>query len=71
LYQPLDLGIGKCAWWCRAGRHRFADVPRYPTSSTHFGSEHYARAACKPKSSTSGLGRARAIVGLSDAIVDW
>lgn len=72
LYQPLDLGIGKCRMVvaARSGA-RLPDVPRIATKFPRIATEHYAARGVQAEIIyVGGSVELAPIVGLSDAIVD-
>lgn len=72
LYQPLDLGIGKCRM-AVAGRAgvQLPDVPRIATKFPRIASEHYASLGIQAEIIyVGGSVELAPIVGLADAIVD-
>ena len=72
LYQPLDLGIGKCRMVVAAPAGAvLPDVPRIATKFPRIASEHYsARGVQAEIIYVGGSVELAPIVGLSDAIVD-
>lgn len=70
LYQPLDLGIGKCRMVAPAGAV-LPDVPRIATKFPRCATEHYASQGIQAEIIyVGGSVELAPIVGLSDAIVD-
>jgi ATP phosphoribosyltransferase len=72
LYQPLDLGIGKCRMVVAAPAGAvLPDVPRIATKFTRIATEHYASLGIQAEIIyVGGSVELAPIVGLSDAIVD-
>jgi ATP phosphoribosyltransferase len=72
LYQPLDLGIGRCRMVVAAKAGAvLPDVPRIATKFPRIASEHYsARGVQAEIIYVGGSVELAPIVGLSDAIVD-
>jgi len=72
LYQPLDLGIGKCRMVVAAPNGAtLPDVPRIATKFPRIASEHYAARGVQAEIIyVGGSVELAPIVGLSDAIVD-
>lgn len=72
LYQPLDLGIGKCRMVVAAPEGAvLPDVPRVATKFPRIASEHYASLGIQAEIIyVGGSVELAPIVGLSDAIVD-
>src|SRR4051812_18842374 len=72
LYQPLDLGIGKCRMVVAAPTGAvLPDVPRIATKFPRIASEHYASLGIQAEIIyVGGSVELAPIVGLSDAIVD-
>jgi ATP phosphoribosyltransferase len=72
LYEPLDLGIGKCRMVV-AGRegHAIPDVPRVATKFTRIASEHFAKKGVTAEVIyVGGSVELAPLVGLADLIVD-
>lgn len=72
LYQPLDLGIGKCRMVVAAPNGAtLPDVPRIATKFPRIASEHYAARGVQAEIIyVGGSVELAPLVGLSDAIVD-
>jgi ATP phosphoribosyltransferase len=72
LYQPLDLGIGKCRMVVAAPAGAvLPDVPRIATKFPHIATEHYAARGVQAEIIyVGGSVELAPIVGLADAIVD-
>jgi ATP phosphoribosyltransferase len=72
LYQPLDLGIGKCRMVVAAPAGAvLPDVPRIATKFPRIATEHYAARGIQAEIIyVGGSVELAPIVGLSDAIVD-
>ena len=72
LYQPLDLGIGKCRMVVAAPAGAvLPDVPRIATKFPRIATEHYASRGIQAEIIyVGGSVELSPIVGLSDAIVD-
>jgi ATP phosphoribosyltransferase len=72
LYQPLDLGIGKCRMVVAAPNGATVpDVPRIATKFPRIASEHYAARGVQAEIIyVGGSVELAPLVGLSDAIVD-
>jgi ATP phosphoribosyltransferase len=72
LYQPLDLGIGKCRMVvCAPAGAKTPDVPRIATKFPRIATEHYAARGVQAEIIyVGGSVELAPIVGLSDAIVD-
>lgn len=72
LYQPLDLGIGKCRMAVAAPQGAvLPDVPRIATKFPRIASEYYASLGIQAEVIyVGGSVELAPIVGLSDAIVD-
>jgi ATP phosphoribosyltransferase len=72
LYQPLDLGIGKCRMVVAAkGGAKLPDVPRIATKFPRIATEHYAARGVQAEIIyVGGSVELAPLVGLSDAIVD-
>ena len=72
LYQPLDLGIGRCRMVVAApAAAALPDVPRIATKFPRIASEHYAARGIQAEIIyVGGSVELAPIVGLSDAIVD-
>jgi ATP phosphoribosyltransferase len=72
LYQPLDLGIGKCRMVVAAPAGAvLPDVPRIATKFPRCATEHYASQGIQAEIIyVGGSVELAPIVGLSDAIVD-
>jgi ATP phosphoribosyltransferase len=72
LYQPLDLGIGKCRMVVAAKSGvALPDVPRIATKFPRIAAEHYAARGVQAEIIyVGGSVELAPLVGLSDAIVD-
>jgi ATP phosphoribosyltransferase len=72
LYQPLDLGIGKCRMVVAAKAGvALPDVPRIATKFPRIAAEHYATRGVQAEIIyVGGSVELAPLVGLSDAIVD-
>ncbi|HKY36927.1 MAG TPA: ATP phosphoribosyltransferase [Polyangiaceae bacterium] len=72
LYQPLDLGIGKCRMVVAAKSGvTLPDVPRIATKFPRIATEHYATRGVQAEIIyVGGSVELAPLVGLSDAIVD-
>ncbi len=72
MYQPLDLGIGKCRMVVAAPAGKLIpDVPRIATKFARVASEHYASRGVQAEIIyVGGSVELAPLVGLADAIVD-
>ena len=72
LYQPLELGIGRCRLVVAGPRHTATpDVPRVATKYVHIASEHFAaRGVPAEVIYVQGSVELAPLVGLADLIVD-
>jgi ATP phosphoribosyltransferase len=73
LYQPLDLGVGRCRMVVAgvAGREAPADVPRVATKYPRCAAEYFARRGVQAEVvSVQGSVELAPLTGLTDLIVD-